>query len=118
MKNQEIIQSLITAFEKSDTELILSHFTDDITWVMVGDRTLAGKETIREFFTTNPDMEMISSTVDHMVIDDKVGVVNGEVQCKNKAEGITHDMYYCDFYEFEKDKVKTMTSYMINKKKD
>jgi len=118
METKELISNVIDAFDKNDTELVLSHFTDDIQWTMVGDQTFSGKNNIRDFFATHPDMEMISSTKDHMVIDGDTVVVDGEVNCVDKSNGVSHNMYYCDIYELENGKVKKMTSYCVNKKKE
>jgi len=118
MNVKEIIFSLIEAFDKNDTELILSHFTEDIEWEIINEAKFSGKAEIRTFFEANPDMEMFASTKDHVIIDGNQAMVNGEVQCGNKSKEIYYDMYYCDIYDLEGDKIKKMTSFTINKKKD
>ncbi|WP_442590705.1 nuclear transport factor 2 family protein [Pedobacter sp. AW31-3R] len=118
MKNtKEIIIELIEAFDKNDVPLILTYFTEDIEWNMVGDQTFSGKESIRKFFEVHPDMQMIASTKSHILIDGDHAAVDGEVQCIDKGTGIHHDMYYCDLYDLENGRVKKMTSYVVNKKK-
>jgi ketosteroid isomerase-like protein len=116
MDTKEIVTAVIDAFDNNDVELILSYLTEDAEWHMVGDQTYAGKETIREFFTTHPDMKMISSTRENIIVEGNTAAVNGEVQCEEESSGAKHEMYYCDLYVLEGDLVKKMTSYVLPKK--
>lgn len=118
MNTKEIITAVIDAFDKNDVELILSYLTEDVEWNMVGDQTFSGKQSIRDFFSAYPNMQMIASTRDHFLIDGNTAAVNGNVQCEDKSTGVYSEMYYCDLYQLEGDKVKKMTSYVIPKKKD
>jgi len=116
MNNKETILSVIDAFDKNEVELILSYFTEDIEWRMMGDHFFSGKDKIKEFFAAHPNMQMISSTKEHILIDGDSAAVNGEVQCQDKTTGNYHDMFYCDLYDLENGKVKKLTSYVVNKK--
>jgi ketosteroid isomerase-like protein len=118
VSNKEIVQSLIEGFDKSDVELILSHLAEDIQWNIVGEHVISGKKEIGDFFSAHPDMKMLSSTKDHFVVDGNTVAVDGEVECLNEGSGERHDMFYCDIYDLQEGKVKKMTSYCINKKKD
>ncbi|MCX2480199.1 nuclear transport factor 2 family protein [Pedobacter sp. MC2016-15] len=114
---REFLMSVIDAFDKNDVDLILSHLADDVEWTIVGEQRFSGKQSIGDFFRAFPDMKMISSTKDHIIISGNNAVVDGEVQCINEGTGVHHDMFYCDIYDFKDGKVQKMTSYTVNKKK-
>ncbi|MET1054729.1 MAG: nuclear transport factor 2 family protein [Pedobacter sp.] len=116
VNTKEFILSLIEAFDNNDVESILEHLSDDIEWTIIGHETLSGKNNIEEFFKAHPDMKMLSSTKDHMIIDGDSVAVNGEVDCVNESTGNRQDMFYCDIYDLKDGKVQRMTSYCVDKK--
>jgi ketosteroid isomerase-like protein len=115
MDNRKIIQEVLEAFDKSDVDTILSFLSEDVTWNMVGDQVITGKEGMRDFFAANGGTQMVSSTKEHIIVDGNNVSVNGEVTCKTK-DGDVFDMYYCDLYELDNGLIKNMASYIINKK--
>jgi uncharacterized protein len=116
MTNSETIHNVIDAFDNNDVDTILSLVTDDAEWHMLGDQVISGKEEMREFFSKNAGMKMLSSTKDHIIIEGDRAAVDGNVQCIGK-NGLVMDMYYCDVYELEKGRVKKIVSYTVNKSK-
>ena len=116
MNNKETIQQVIDAFDNNDVDSILDLVTDDVEWHMLGDQVISGKDKLREFFSKNAGMKLLSSTKDHIIIEGDRAAVDGHVQCAGK-NGEMADMYYCDVYELEKGKVKKIVSYTINKRK-
>jgi ketosteroid isomerase-like protein len=115
MTNKETIEKVIKAFENNDVAGILAQLTDDAEWQMLGDKTIKGKDAWRAFFAAHPEMTMVSSTTNHIIIDGDNAAVDGEVSCKDK-DGKQFDMYYCDLYELQNAKVKKMVTYSVNKK--
>jgi ketosteroid isomerase-like protein len=116
MNNKEIIQNVIDAFDSNDVDGILDLLTDDVEWHMLGDQVISGKDELKEYFSKNAGMKLLSSTKDHIIIEGDRAAVDGNVQCAGK-NGETMDMYYCDVYELEKGKVKKIVSYTVNKRK-
>lgn len=116
MTNKEVIMQVIDAFDKSDGETITSHMTDDVEWYLLGAQVYSGKETIRKFFNDNQGIQVTSSIKNHIIADGDTVAVNGEITCTT-SEGELCDMYYCDFYEMENFKIKKLTSYIVDKKK-
>lgn len=116
METKEIIQKVTAAFDASDTEAILGYMADDVSWEMMGDQTISGKDDMRKFLAGMSDMKMVSSTKKHIIVDGDAAAVHGDVQYKGK-DGQLMDMYYCDVYELENGKVEKMTSYIVDKKK-
>jgi ketosteroid isomerase-like protein len=117
MTTKEIVQQVIDAFDNNDVEKILSFFADDVTWTMKGSSItiMNGKNEVEQFLGGMEDVKMVSSTKDHIIVEGKTAAVDGLVQCKGK-NGEDMAMYYADFYELENDKVKTVTSYIVDKK--
>ena len=48
---KEIVQRINEGFAENDLEKVLSFCTDDLTWTMVGDTTVRGKDPIRKWMT-------------------------------------------------------------------
>jgi ketosteroid isomerase-like protein len=116
MENRAIIVELVEAFDKSESEKILSYLTEDFQWHMLGDFVILGKENMSKFLKDHSDMVILACTKDHILVDGDRVAVDGEVQCTGKDKAV-FDMYYCDIYELEKGKVNKMISYVVNKKK-
>lgn len=117
MTTKEIVLQVIDAFDNNDVDKILSFFADDVQWTMKGltITVMNGKDDVGKFFGGMEEIKMVSSTKDHIVVDGNTAAVDGLVQCKGK-NGEDIAMYYADFYELENDKVKTLTSYIVDKK--
>ncbi|QTE40014.1 nuclear transport factor 2 family protein [Mucilaginibacter gossypii] len=117
MATKEIVQHVIDAFDNNDVEKILSFFADDVKWTMKGSSVtiMNGKNEVEQFLGGMEDVKMVSSTKDHIVVEGNTAAVDGLVQCKDK-DGKGMAMYYADFYELENDKVKRVTSYIVDKK--
>jgi ketosteroid isomerase-like protein len=116
MENRALIMELVEAFDKSESEKILSYLSDDFQWHMLGDFFISGKENMSKFLQDHADMGILSCSKDRILVDGDRVAVEGEVQCSGKDE-VIYDMYYCDIYELERGKVNKMISYTVNKKK-
>lgn len=113
MNNRELIEQVVTAFDANDVNAVLDHLSDDIAWEMLGDKTIHGKEAIREVFGAG--VKTINSSVRHMLLDGDHAAVTGEVKCQ-APDGTVFEMYYCDVYEISDGKVSRMITYPIVKK--
>jgi uncharacterized protein len=51
-KNKKIIEKVNAAFAQGSLEAFLSLCADDVTWTIVGNRTVKGKDAIREWATS------------------------------------------------------------------
>ncbi|MCM2359336.1 MAG: nuclear transport factor 2 family protein [Geobacteraceae bacterium] len=47
-KSKEIVEKVNTAFAENNLEGFLSFCADDVKWTMVGDKTVTGKDAIRQ----------------------------------------------------------------------
>jgi ketosteroid isomerase-like protein len=117
MTTKEIVQQVINAFDNNNVDKVLSLFADDVKWTMKGSAItiMNSKDEVGKFLGGMEDVKMVSSTKDHIVVENNTAAVDGLVQCRGK-NGEEMAMYYADFYELENGKVKTLTSYIIDKK--
>lgn len=115
MNNREMITKVLTAFDNNDTETILAHMADDVTWVMAGYETVSGKQAVEKFFADNADTRVTYNKMKHLIIDGDLIAAHGESQCTN-TDGKVYNMYYCDVYELSNGKIKQMTTYTVERK--
>lgn len=47
-KNKAVLEQANAAVVRGDHEAFLAHCTDDVVWTFVGDKTLKGKEAVRQ----------------------------------------------------------------------
>ncbi|WEK38340.1 MAG: nuclear transport factor 2 family protein [Candidatus Pseudobacter hemicellulosilyticus] len=114
MEAKQIIRQIIALFDNNDTEGLINIVTDDFEWIMVGDMTVKGKEELKKMFAASGDMEMLSATKDHLVVEGNTGVCDGIVTMKENGE--EKERHYCDIYELQGEKLKKMTTYIVNKR--
>jgi len=112
--NIQLVEAVNNTFTKNDTEAFLQLCTEDITWNMVGEFTLEGKDAIRKFLD-DAGAEPPQFTVTDIFATDEKAVGYGDMQMKNK-EG-NYDKYsYCDIYKIANGKVAAMITYMAKYK--
>lgn len=114
MKNTSILVNANEHVKKGEYEAYLSYLTEDAKWVFVGERTLLGKEAVRqyikEFYLAPPvfDMEKAIEEGDFVTATGNISLknVNGE-----------YDHYiYCDIWRFNNGKIAELKAFVIEKK--
>lgn len=114
MKNTSILVNANEYVKKGEYEAYLSYLTEDTKWVFVGERTLLGKEAVRqyikEFYLAPPvfDMEKAIEEGDFVTATGNISLknVNGE-----------YDHYiYCDIWRFNNGKIAELKAFVIEKK--
>ena len=114
MKNTSILVNANEHVRKGEYEAYLSYLTEDTKWVFVGERTLLGKEAVRqyikEFYLSPPvfDMEKAIEEGDFVTATGSIALknVNGE-----------YDHYiYCDIWRFNNGKIAELKAFIIEKK--
>ena len=66
-KNKEIVNKINNAFSANDVEGFLEHCLEDLSWTMVGDRTVNGKADVRSFMDEMKCPEPPVFSVDEMI---------------------------------------------------
>lgn len=95
-------------------EEYLSYLTENSKWVFVGERTLLGKEAVRqyikEFYLAPPIFDMERSIEEGNFV-----TATGNISLKNIDGSYSH-YSYCDIWRFDNGKLAEVKAYVIEKK--
>jgi ketosteroid isomerase-like protein len=109
---KEIIQQINEGFRANDLEKVLSFCTEQLTWTMVGDTTVRGKDSIRKWMASmNPQPPQF--TIQQTVADGDVVITRGDMVMPERKDGPAIPYSFCDIYRFEGDKVAELTAFVI-----
>lgn len=110
--HKNTLQKANAAILRLDFEGFLALCTDDTVWTFVGDKTLRGKEAVRQWMpTAYPEAPVFE--VHHMVADD-AGFLTaiGEITLKKDA-GLPVRHAYCDVWQFREGKLAALQAFVI-----
>jgi ketosteroid isomerase-like protein len=91
-KNKTILKNANAAVEKGDYEGFLSHCTEDTQWTFVGDRTLRGKEAVRQYMKATY-IEPPRFRVDRLIAEGDFVTALGDIEIKDKTGKVVHSAY-------------------------
>jgi ketosteroid isomerase-like protein len=110
-KNKDIVDKVNASFAEGGIEGFLSFCADDVTWTIVGTKTVIGKDAIREWMTTW-DTEHPKFTIDNVIAEGDFVIAHGEMTLKGKdGKEVPHS--YCDIYRFRGGKITELDSFVI-----
>ena len=109
--NKEIVNRVNEAFADNNMEGFLSFCTNEVVWTMVGDRTVKGKDAIRQWMKSM-DSPAPQFSVAAVIGDGDFVAAYGDMTMKDK-EGKTSPYSYCDIYRFEDGKIAELRSYVM-----
>jgi len=113
---KDIVQRINEAFAENNLEKVLSFCTDDLTWTMVGDTQVKGKDAIRKWMASmNPQPPQL--TIQQTVADGDFVIACGDMLMRQKANGPSIPYAFCDIYRFVGDKVADLTAFVIRTEK-
>jgi len=114
MDNTKILQDANQLVREGKYEEYLSYLTEDSKWVFVGERTLLGKEAVRqyikEFYLAPPIFD-----AERYIAEGNFVTVTGNISLKNGDGSYSH-YNYCDIWRFDNGKLAEVTAYVIQKK--
>ncbi|HSY62031.1 MAG TPA: nuclear transport factor 2 family protein [Cytophaga sp.] len=100
-------------FSSGDFAAVYAYFSDTIEWNIIGNQVLRGKADTINFCDKMLKKMESSELTNNNVIETKEQIVI-EGNCRYfDAEGKEAFVNYCDIYQFENGKIKTITSYCI-----
>jgi len=111
VNNKATLEKANAAIKHGDYESFLSYCTEDSKWSFVGDRTLQGKEAVRQYMSevyTEPPKFM----VEHFIAEGDFVTAIGKISLKDK-EGKTSDYSYCDVWRFREGKMDELKAFVI-----
>jgi ketosteroid isomerase-like protein len=110
MTNREILEKANQAFSRGDYEEFLSYCTEDTKWTYVGDRTLDGKDKVREYLAAA--YEESTYKIEKYVEEGESLVAIGWIKLKDK-EGNLVTYSVCDVWKFRNGKMAELKAFVI-----
>src|SRR6187402_1791364 len=98
MNHTAILEKANAAVTQGDHEGFLAYCTEDTEWTFVGDRTLRGKEAVRQYMA-KAYAEPPTFMVERMIAEGEFVTALGTISMKNE-DGKMIDYSYCDVWRF------------------
>lgn len=111
MNNKTILEKANAAITKGDYEGFLSFCTEDTIWTFVGDRTLKGKQAVREYMA-EVYVEPPTFNVENLIAEADFVTAIGKISLKNE-KGELIDYSYCDVWRFREGKMAELRAFVI-----
>ncbi|EJL89720.1 ketosteroid isomerase-like protein [Polaromonas sp. CF318] len=109
--HKETLQKASAAIVKGDYEGFLNFCTEDTQWTFVGDRTLRGKEAVRQWMAATYK-EPPKFEVHHMIAEGDFVAALGEITLKDDAgKAVRHA--YCDVWRFRDGRMAGLRAFVI-----
>jgi uncharacterized protein (TIGR02246 family) len=108
---KEIVEKVDAAFAQNNLEGFLSFCTEDVEWTIVGEKTVKGKESIRQWMATI-ESEPPRFQVKKVIAEGDFVTAYGDMTMKDK-DGNAVPYAYCDIYRFRGDNIVELTSFVV-----
>lgn len=109
--NKAVLSKANEAIVRGDFEGFLAFCTDDTVWTFVGDRTLEGKEAVRQYMA-EAYREPPVFRVDRMIAEGDDLTALGEITLKDEDGKATHHAY-CDVWRFQDGKLAELRAFVV-----
>lgn len=109
--NKAILEAANAAIAQGNYEGFLSFCTDDTEWTFVGDRTLNGKEAVRQWMATEY-VEPPLNIVANLIAEGDFVTALGDLTIKDE-NGKAADYSYCDIWRFRDGKMVELRAFVI-----
>ncbi len=111
LNNKAILEKANAAVTQGENEGFLSFCTDDTEWTFVGDKTLRGKEAVRQYMA-KAYVEPPKFMVEHLIAEGEFVTAIGKISMKNE-DGKMVDYSYCDVWRFRDGKMAELKAFVI-----
>lgn len=109
--NKQVLEKANAAIVEGDFEGFLKFCTEDTSWTFEGDRTIEGKEAVRQWmratYVEPPNVE-----VHRMIADDEFVAALGDILLKDEL-GKESRHSYCDVWRFRGGKMAELHAFVI-----
>lgn len=109
--NRAILEQANTAITQGDYEGFLSYCTEDTEWEFVGERTLQGKEAVRQYMA-EVYLEPPVFTIEKMIAGEDHVTAIGKINLKDES-GALASYTYCDVWRFRNGKMAGLQAFVI-----
>ena len=113
--NKAILEHANAAVVNGDYEGFLSHCTDDVRWMFVGDKTLEGKEAVRRYINSTY-IEPPKFVVDQLIAEGDFVTAVGEIDLRDETGAMVH-YAYCDVWRVRDGKLAELQAFVIATKR-
>jgi len=110
-KNKAILEEANAAIAQGNYEGFLSFCADDMEWTFVGDKTLKGKEAVRQWMAITY-IEPPKFRVANLIAEGDFVTALGDITMKDEDGKATH-YSYCDIWRFRGDKMVELRAFVI-----
>ncbi|MDA6071508.1 nuclear transport factor 2 family protein [Flavobacterium sp. AC] len=112
LNNKAILEMANKALTAGNNEGFLSFCTDDTHWTFVGDKTLKGKEAVREYMAKEY-LEPPQFIVENLIAENDFVTAVGKISLKDENGNETH-YSYCDVWHFREGKMSELKAFVIS----
>ncbi len=112
----KFLREVNKAYAEGNEKFFMDHITDDISWVIVGEKEIGGRAEFKEVLDQMKEMPSVEIEVANVFINDSHGIVEGVVVSRNRLGQKKH-FGFCDIYKFEEGmelRISCITSYVID----
>ncbi|MGC1310410.1 MAG: nuclear transport factor 2 family protein [Phormidesmis sp.] len=109
--NKAILEAANAAIAEGNNEGFLSFCADDMEWTFVGDKTLKGKEAVRQWMAKTY-IEPPKFRVANLIAEDDFVTALGDITIKDE-DGNAADYSYCDVWRFRGGKIVELRAFVI-----
>ena len=110
-KNKAILEQGNAAIAEGNNEGFLSCCADNTEWTFVGDKTLKGKEAVRQYMAA-AYIEPPKFTVTNLIAEGDFVTALGDITLKDEDGKAVH-YSYCDVWRFRGDKIVELRAFFI-----
>ena len=110
-KNKAILEKGNAAIAEGNNEGFLSFGADDTEWTFVGDKTLKGKEAVRQWMAATY-VEPPKFRVGNLIAEGEFLTALGDITMKDEDGKAAH-YSYCDVWRFRGDKIVELRAFVI-----
>lgn len=114
--NKAILEQANAAVAQGDFEGFLSHCTEDVEWIFVGEQTLKGKEAVRQYMKETY-IEPPKFVVDHLIAEGDFVTALGDITLKDKS-GKDVEFAYCDVWRIREGKLAELKAFVVEIKRE
>ncbi|HLW19636.1 MAG TPA: nuclear transport factor 2 family protein [Cyclobacteriaceae bacterium] len=109
--HKAILEMANAAITEGNNEKFLTFCTDDTEWTFVGDKTLKGKDAVRQYMK-RAYMEPPKFEVENLIAEGEYLTAIGKISMKDE-DGKTVDYSYCDVWRFHEGKMAELKAFVI-----
>lgn len=110
-KNKAILEEANAAVAEGNNEGFLSFCANDVKWTFVGDKTLKGKEAVRQYMATTYK-EPPKFTTANLIAEGDFVTALGDITLDDEDGKAAHH-WYCDIWRFRDGKIVELRAFVI-----